>query len=239
MTPSITEDAVNTALGNLLQAMLPQLGAGKIIVGQVNRVAEPEGDFVVMWPLRRPRLGTNFDQDQAGLFTAAIAGTSMTVSSLTSGEIAEGSTVFGTNVAANTVIGDQISGTPGGIGVYAVTPSQTVASETMLAGGSEITQPTEVVMQIDVHGPNSADNAQVISTLFRDAYAADQLDGTGLSPFFADDPKQAPFVNAANQYENRWVLEAHLQIDPSVIVAQQFATSLTLTLYDVDHPPSS
>jgi hypothetical protein len=239
MTPSITEDAVNTALGDLLQAMLPQLPAANIIVGQVNRVASPEGDFVVFWPLRRPRLGTNFGSDQAALFVAAIAGTSMTVSSLTKGTIIEGTTVFGAGVAANTVVGNQISGTPGGIGVYAVTPSQTVASETMLAGGTEIMQPTEVVMQLDVHGPSSADNAQVISTLFRDDFAVQQLAATGLSPFFTDDPRQTPFLVAANQYEDRWTLDAHFQIDPTVVIAQQFATALTLSLYNVDHPPPS
>lgn len=173
MIPSITEDAVDTAIGNLLQAMLPQLPAGNIIVGQVNRVASPEGDFVVFWPLRRPRLGTNFDHDRGA------------------------------------------------------------------DSATDITQPTEVVMQIDVHGPNSADNAQVISTLFRDDFAVELLAATGLSPFFADDPRQMPFVTAANQYEDRWVLEAHFQIDPTVTIAQQFATALTISLYNVDHPPSS
>lgn len=237
MIPSITEDAVDTAIGNLLQAMLPQLPAGNIIVGQVNRVASPEGDFVAFWPLRRPRLGTNFDTDQAALFVAAIAGTAMTVSSLTNGVIEDGSTVFG--AAANTIIEDQQSGTPGGVGVYTVSVSQTLGSTTLLAGGTSIMQPTECVMQIDVHGPNSADNAQVISTLFRDDFAVEQLAATGLSPFFADDPRQMPFVTAANQYEDRWTLDAHFQIDPSVIIAQQFATALTLTLYNVDHPPSS
>lgn len=237
MVPTVTEDAVNTALGQLLQAMLPQLPAGNIIVGQVNRVAEPEGDFVVFWPLRRPRLGTNFDSDQAALFVAAIAGTAMTVSSLMAGTIEEGSTVYG--AATGTLVADQQSGTPGGIGVYTVSVSQTLASTTLLAGGTEILQPTEGVTQIDVHGPNSADNAQAISTLFRDDFAVQQLAATGLSPFFADDPRQVPFVNAASQYEDRWVLEAHFQIDPSVVVAQQFATALAISLYNVDFPPPS
>lgn len=237
MIPSISEDAVDTAFGNLLKAMLPQLPAGKIIAGQVNRVASPEGDFVVFWPLRRPRLGTNFDTDQAALFVAAIAGIAMTVSSLTAGTIEQGSTVYG--AAANTIVGQQQSGSPGGVGVYSVSTSQTLDSTTLLAGATSIMQPTEGVMQIDVHGPNSADNAQVISTLFRDDFAVQQLAGTGLSPFFADDPRQMPFVTAANQYEHRWVLEAHFQIDPSVIIPQQFATALSIGLYDVDHPPSS
>jgi len=237
VTPSITEDAINTALGNLILAMLPQLTASNIIIGQVNRVASPEGDFVVFWPLRRPRLGTNFDQDEIALFVGSISGTILTVTTVVGGEIVAGAPMFGGGVAANIIIVAQLSGTPGGIGQYAVSVNQQVSSATFLTGQTSILQPTECVYQIDVHGPNSADNAQVISTLFRDEFSVDQLEATGLSPFFADDPRQMPFTTAANQYENRWVIEAHFQIDPVLTIAQQFATALTIDLYDVDHLP--
>lgn len=234
MTPSITQDQVNTALGNFLTAILP---AGvTVIVGQVNRVAEPEGDFVVMWPLRRPRLATNLDTSADAKFTGSIAGTVMTITEVITGVMNEGATVFGVNVADGTTVSAQTGGTPGGVGTYTVAPSQAVSSTTLSAGATEIEQSTEVVMQIDVHGPASADNAQTISTLFRDEYAVEQLDqaAVAISPLYADDPRQMPFITAASQYEDRWTVDVHMQINPIVSVPTEFADSVDLTTVDVD-----
>jgi len=63
-------------------------------------------------------------------FTAAITGTTMTVSAVTSGTIYLGQTVQGTGVTAGTIVSAFVSGT-GGIGTYTVSASQTVASVTM------------------------------------------------------------------------------------------------------------
>jgi hypothetical protein len=62
--------------------------------------------------------------------TAAIAGTTMTVSAVASGTLYVGQTVQGVGVTANTMITALGSGT-GGTGTYTVSFSQTVASETM------------------------------------------------------------------------------------------------------------
>src|ERR1700676_25750 len=72
MVPSITESAINIAIGDMLQAMLPQFAPGQIIVGQTNRVASPEGDYIVFWPLRRPRLGTDIETPTDAVFTGTI-----------------------------------------------------------------------------------------------------------------------------------------------------------------------
>ena len=64
-------------------------------------------------------------------FTASIAGFLMNVTGITSGTIEVGGLITGTGVSASTFINGQISGTPGGIGVYSVSVSQTVASETI------------------------------------------------------------------------------------------------------------
>lgn len=66
-----------------------------------------------------------------GSITAAISGTVLTVSAVASGKLMEGQTLAGVDVASNTIIGSQISGTTGGVGTYNVSPSQSVASETM------------------------------------------------------------------------------------------------------------
>jgi hypothetical protein len=69
----------------------------------------------------------------AGTFsvTGSIAGNILTVTGITSGTIEIGAAITGTGVAANTVISNQISGTPGGIGAYAVNNAQIVSSTTI------------------------------------------------------------------------------------------------------------
>jgi hypothetical protein len=239
MTPSITQDEINTALGAFLTAILP---AGvSVIVGQVNRVAEPQGDFVVMWPLRRPRLATNLDTSTDCKFAGSIAATIMTVTAVQLGAIAPLRTVFGAGVTDGTTIVNQLTGPTGGAGTYTIAPSQTVSATTLSAGATDVEQSTEVVMQCDVHGAAAADNAQTISTLFRDQYAVTKFDDAAItiSPLYADDPRQMPFINAASQYEDRWVVEAHLQVNPVVSVPEQFADAATVTVVEIDaaYPP--
>ena len=69
--------------------------------------------------------------------TASIAGTNMTVTAY-NGTIllGQGTPILGAGVSANTAIVSQTSGTPGGIGVYVVNNSQTVASESMNFGAN-------------------------------------------------------------------------------------------------------
>jgi hypothetical protein len=229
---SLTEEAVNTALGNFLTAVVPS--TVEIVVGEVNRVAEPQSpDFVVMWPLRRPRLATNIDTSADAKFTGSITGTVMTITEVVTGKMNVGAVVFGIGVAANTTVSVQLTGTPGGAGTYAVAPAQTVASETLSAGQKNIRQPTEAVYQIDVHGPNSSDNSQIIATLFRDAFGVQKMAGSGVTPLYAEDPKQIPFRNGADQIEIRWVIELHMQISPFLLVPAQYADQATVTLIDV------
>jgi len=72
------------------------------------------------------------------VFTATIdngtppaVGTVLTVTVLTSGEIYAGMVIAGTGVIADTTILTQVSGTPGGVGVYSVNTSQYVPSTTI------------------------------------------------------------------------------------------------------------
>ena len=64
-------------------------------------------------------------------FTASISGNVMTVTAVASGTIVNGGALTGTGVTSNTTITGQLSGTAGGIGTYAVSISQIVASETL------------------------------------------------------------------------------------------------------------
>jgi hypothetical protein len=60
--------------------------------------------------------------------TASISGTTMTVTGVAAPSLAAGQYIFGVNVAPNTQILAQISGTTGGVGTYTVSVSQTAAS---------------------------------------------------------------------------------------------------------------
>lgn len=61
-------------------------------------------------------------------FTASIATTVMTVTAVASGFIVVGQTVTGGGTSAGTIITQQLTGTPNGVGTYAVSISQTIAS---------------------------------------------------------------------------------------------------------------
>lgn len=92
----------------------------------------------------------------------------------------------------------------------------------------------QMEIQLDVHGENSTDNAQVIANLFRTIYACDSLEGTGIQPLHCDDGKQMPFINGENQYEDRWVMNLVVQGNITVTTDQQFANTLTPDLVNVE-----
>lgn len=238
ITVSITDDQINTALRTFLIAVCQ--APFEAVVGQENVVPEPATpDFAIYTAIRRSRLGTNLDSGADCRFVASISGTTMAVTEVDYGTIKQGATVFGVNVAAGTTVQSGPSG--GGAGSYTVTPSQTVAAAVMASGAMDYTAQTEAVVQIDVHGPNSAQNAQVISTLLRDDYGVQLFAQSGfdVTPIHADEPKQIPFINGEKQWEDRYVIEAHLQINPVVEAPQQYAETVTVGLIDVDakYPP--
>ena len=228
----------------VLRAFLLQvLPSGvEVIKAQVNRAAEPKGqDFVVMTERDKTRLETNIDNMVDCLCVGSISGNVLTITQVSYGTLAAGSPVYGTGVLLNTYITGTLGGT-GGTGTYLVNNPQTILSGTIGAGVNQAMQPTEILIQLDVHGPNSSDNAQVITTLFRDNYAVDffEANGGAAVPLYADDAKQLPFMNENQQIETRYVIEAHLQSNPVVTVGQQFASAVQIGLINVDasYPPS-
>lgn len=237
---SQTESQELTVLRAFLIEILP--ASVVVIRAGINRVPEPIGtDFVVMTPIMRPPLSTNVETSTEIPMTASIAGTLMTVTALVGPPaIAKGMAVSGAGVAVASVITTLGTGT-GGIGTYTVKPSQTVASGSIFAGTKAILRPTEYTVQLDVHGPASADNAQIISTLLRDNYACDFFTASSIDmqTLYASGPRQLFFNNGEQQYEERWIVDSCMQINPVVSVAQQFAGTVDLGLINVDvtYPP--
>jgi len=239
LTVAPAQSRVQVALRSFLLSILPD--GTEVIEGQDNRVPEPEtNDFVIITAIRRERIETNIDTYADARFVGSIVGDTMTVDEVDFGAIVIGRYVFGTGVAPGTQVIALGNGS-GGPGTYIVSPSQDLSQRVMADGVQNILQPTKLVFQLDIHGPASADNAQTISTLFRDAYAVSAFAALDdlVVPLHADDPRQMAFINGENQYEDRWIVEACLQVDAAVGVPQQFADTAVVGVINVDasYPP--
>lgn len=232
---SFTEREANIALRSFLLSLLP--ANTEVVLGQVNRVPEPRNsDFVVFWPLRRERLGTTGTDYLDTEVVGSIAGTVLTVTSVVNGVLTSGLTLYGSGIgpAANTILGGQLTGSLGGTGTYTVSPAQTLSATTIFVGERADMAPTELVVQVDVHGPTAGDNVTRLETLFRSDYGVTAFDGVAVTPLYADSPKQMPFLNAEQQVETRWTTDLHLQLSAVVRTPQQFADQLEPTLIEVD-----
>jgi hypothetical protein len=237
MTISVAPNdfATYAALRTFLQSILP--AGTDVIRGQANRVPEPKSDnFVVMTQTRRERIETNIDEFVDTRFVASIAGGSMTVTEMDYGRLILGSIILGVDVLPGTFVTSLFPGS-GGTGTYGISPVQTLSGRVMAAGVLNALQPTEMTVQLDVHGPDSGDNVQRISTMMRDDYAYLNFtrNSTGIFPLYADSPKQVPFINDSNQVETRWIVEACLQVNATVEnIPQEFFEQIVVGLIDVD-----
>lgn len=209
-----------------------------VVAGQPNRVPEPNNPwFVVMTPMFSRRLGTNQDASTDCKLTGSISGNTLTVSAIASGVVQPGASVFAPGVATGTAIVQQLTGSPGSTGTYQVNISQTVASETMSAGAKTMTASEEWTLQLDFHAPDylAGDFARTVSISYRDEFATGFFSAlsaplNNCTPLYADDPRQVPFINGENQYEWRWSLDAHMQVDETVSIPAEYADSISLTM---------
>ena len=205
----------------------PDSGAlpGTFITSQVSGIAGGVGSYYVNLP--QTLLSATFTQSY-GILTA---------SSVTRGAVPLGALLLDTTavLAPNTVLIGFATGS-GGIGTYIVTPSQTLASETIYLGQRADLVATEWTVQIDFHGPSSSDNIRVIDNLFRSEYAVNVIGAFGyaMSPLYADEARQVPFINSEQQFEFRWSMDLHLQISPTVTTPQQFFDQIKVVGVEID-----
>jgi hypothetical protein len=236
--PSPSQADINTVLRSFLTGVLPE--GMPVVLGQVNRVPEPlEGNYAVFWPMTRDRISWNIDTYADMAFTASISGATMTVTAVPAAGpkiLGGGIYVFGVDVLAKTRVVAQTGGDPGGVGTYTVDKTQSVVQQGMAAGKVSLTQPTRLTVQVDVHGDAASDNAQIISTAFQDQVAQDYFDPatTNVAPLYCDSPRQMPFINGENQYEDRYIVDLHLSVDQTVVFSQQFADTLNATPVPAD-----
>lgn len=233
---SVTETQILTAVRSYLLSILPS--GIEVIRAQVNRVAPPQGSFVEMTPFLRKRLATNEDGNVDVAFVGSIAGTVLTSTQILAGVIQIGQSLTGTGIASGTTITAFGTGT-GGLGTYTVQPSQTVASTIIQAGSIDSLMRTMGSIQLDVYGADSADNSQIISTLWRSVSAVDFFANPTnaafeIAPLYTSDARQMPFITGQQQYQERWTLDLNLQVNPVIATPMQFAGTVTVDLVNVD-----
>lgn len=109
-------------------------------------------------------------ESRSAVVTGSIALTTLTVSAVTSGTIYPSMQFTGTGVTAGTRIVAQLTGTPGGVGTYTVSISQTVASTTLtgdLPSKMTVAQPGIYNLQFSAQFVNSTNDVQEIDIWFR------------------------------------------------------------------------
>jgi hypothetical protein len=110
---------------------------------------------------------------------------------------------------------------------------------------------TELTIQCDFHGGSTTaatvgDMAQIFTSIFRSDAACtffDQVLIGGVNfpaqPLYTSDPRIIPFTNDEDQEEYRYVVDACIQINPTITQTQQFAAALQAGIIQVDatyHP---
>ncbi len=96
----------------------------------------------------------------------------------------------------------------------------------------DIEQGIELPMQIDCYGPTSGDWAATISTAIEDQFGFDAI-GPNVEPLYCNQARMMPLTDEELQYEERWSLDLHLQINPIVTITQQFADQLDMSVVNV------
>ncbi len=94
---------------------------------------------------------------------------------------------------------------------------------------------TEYTIQVDCFGSTANYRATVIALLWRDDAAVSQFPD-GITPLYADDPRQIQFQNDQNQYEERWMVEIKLQYNALVSMPYESAQALNLAINRLDMP---
>lgn len=110
------------------------------------------------------------------------------------------------------------------------------------ANSRTVHRPEQMAFQIDCYGAGSSDLAETLNTLFRDEYAVEQFaaEAFEIAPLYAGNIMQAPFVNDADQYEERYTFEIEVQVNRSTTVPSESCNILDIDLVSVEahFPPT-
>ena len=152
MISSVFTDSVSTSGGAVAVDDLSGSVSAIHNTGQIDAFLVPTDNSFV---LTGPTVAINVSQSANGVaitqspsttfggvagpqFTGSVSGTTLTVTSVTSGNLAVGETIYGSGIVAGTTITAEGNGT-GGNGTYTLSTTQTVTSE-MLSAASALPQ---------------------------------------------------------------------------------------------------
>lgn len=126
------------------------------------------------------------------------------------------------------------------INMQAFVSGRISTNEVSYTNSTQVTQQsTKVKMRMDFYGPLSHDWATIIEALWRDTVGCNALAPT-CAPLYSGEPMQSALVNGEEAYEDRWILEAFLQYNPTITTPQQSAAPpYKLKVFNVDekYPP--
>lgn len=104
-----------------------------------------------------------------------------------------------------------------------------------------VTDIVSLKMQIKLFGPASSNQMQTVTSLWRDMQAADYFRASGLpiAPLYTSNVIQLGFVTGERQYEDCWTVDLIAQVNISLTLSQDFATSIPVGVIEVDttYPP--
>lgn len=83
-----------------------------------------------------------------------------------------------------------------------------------------IIQPVQVQIQIDFFGPDAQSRQAMFTTLWRDDFACRWFSEQGfpVAPLYTEDRQFSSYVNESEMYEQRWLCDAFLQIDQTIVI---------------------
>ena len=98
------------------------------------------------------------------------------------------------------------------------------------------TQGKEYRIQLDTYGHGASDVCSALAVVFRSTIATEFFDAQQIDvqTLFAGEPRNMQFINESNNYEDRWSLDVHLQVNQTVSAPVQSATQLAVGLREID-----
>ena len=110
--------------------------------------------------------------------------------------------------------------------------------EGALIGTKEAKKSTRYDIQIDCYGVNADEWSTIITNMFRDEYGCRML-APLMQPLYSTDPMQMPLTNAEQQYEQRWMITATVQINPVVTTEINFLDSVEINVINATQIPEN
>lgn len=105
-------------------------------------------------------------------------------------------------------------------------------TDTETEGTQNNRQPYQYVMQIDFFGSDAGDRAAVFTALWHDFTAFDNMPGN-IKPLYCNDPVMMPITDAEREYQERWMVEARIEVNPVIRVPMEFFKTWDLELIPV------